>query len=183
MAQLEIGAGEKNFRLIETQAQQSYRFYLSIEGVLAAYISNVTRPSYVISTQEYKLLNYYFHYPTDLKWQPVSFSIREVFSRDILNSVLGGFMDRLRKTVQDSPINIPENANVKSLTKRDLTKALGNVTIKSLDPNGDVYEEWKLYGAFITELKPSELNYSNTDLTKIDVTIRYDWAELIFKPR
>ena len=51
------------FQLIRQAAQQSYRFFLIVDGIHVAYISDVGRPSYSIATQEYKLLNYFFKYP------------------------------------------------------------------------------------------------------------------------
>jgi len=83
-------------RQIETQAQQSYRFYLIVDDLPVAYITEVDRPSYTIGTQEYRLLNYYFRHPTDIKWNPINFTIREIFSKNEVDSILGSFMKRMR---------------------------------------------------------------------------------------
>ena len=95
-----------NQRRIETEAQQSYRFYLKINDLPAAYISNVTRPTYVVSTQAYKLLNHYFNHPTEIKWNPITFTIREIFSRNVHNSVGGVLINKLKDLAYDYPTSI-----------------------------------------------------------------------------
>ena len=65
---------------IQTNAQQKHRFYLFVDGIPAAYIVNVDRPGYSIQTEEHLLLDYPLHFPVRVKWDPISFSIREVFS-------------------------------------------------------------------------------------------------------
>lgn len=177
-------------RQIETQAQQSYRFYLIVDDLPVAYITEVDRPSYTISTQEYRLLNYYLRHPTDIKWNPITFTIREIFSKNEVDSILGSFMKRMRQ-VHSPPTGINKKI-LKDLSKRDLMNSLGGATvngqkygsiikIQMLDPEGDVYEEWEVHGAFISDVKPSQLGYSKEDLTGITVTLTYDWAELKHK--
>jgi len=168
-----------NNRLIETQAQQSFRFYLKINDFPVAYIGNVSRPSYTMGTQQYKLLNHYFNHPTDIKWNPINFTIKEIFSREVEETISILTMRKLLESGYDNPDNIDEE-KLKDLSKADLMRSLGRVAIQMLDPDGEIYEEWKLHGAFITDIKPSELNYSSEDLINIGITVTYDWAELIY---
>lgn len=168
-----------NDRLIETQAQQSFRFYLRINDLPVAYISNVARPSYTISTAPYKLLNHSFNHPTEIKWNPINFTIREVFSRDIEETIATLTMGKLLDRAYDYPDNIDDIA-LKDLNKRDLVTSLGRVSIQMLTPEGEMYEEWKLHGAFVTDVKFSEVNYNTQDLTGISITVTYDWANLIY---
>ena len=169
-------------RKIEFEAQQSYRFILKINDLYAAYISDVSRPSYTIGTQPYKLLNHYFNHPTDIKWNPVTFTIREVYSRDVFKSVGAVMINKLREHAYDYPTDIDETL-LKDLSKTDFMRSLGPVIIQMLTPDGEIHEEWKLQGAFISDLKFSELAYNRDDLTGITVTVQYDWAELSYKPK
>jgi len=164
-------------RQIETDAQQAFRFYLKVDDLHAAYIVNVTRPSYTIATKQYTLLNHKFNHPTEITWNSISFSIREIFTDHAPKTVGGVLMHKLRDLAYDPPSEIEED-NLKNFNKSDLIKSLGNVSIEMLTPDGGVYEEWKLYGAFITRVTPSQLDYSSDALTNIDVEIIYDWAEL-----
>ena len=99
-------------------------------------------------------------------------------------------MKRMRQA-HSPPTGINRKA-LKDLNKRDLMNSLGGATvngqkygsvikIQMLDPEGDIYEEWEINGAFISEVKPSQLGYSKEDLTGITVTLTYDWAELKHK--
>jgi len=169
-------------RNFQTDLQQAFRFYLKIDDLYAAYITNVARPEYTISTQDYKLLNYYFNHPAEIKWNPINFTIREVFSRETPSSVGKTLMDKLTRGAYDYPNDIDTNL-LKDLSKSVLMESLGNVTIQMLDPEGEIYEEWKLHGAFITAVKFSDLTYDSDALTDINVSLSYDWAELDYKPR
>ena len=169
-------------RNFQTDLQQGFRFYLKVDDLYAAYIVDVTRPEYTVSTQDYKLLNYYFNHPTEIKWNPISFTIREVFSRDTPSSVGKVLMDKLTRGAYDYPSNIDTN-RLKDLSKSVLMESLGTVKIQMLDPDGEIYEEWTLHGAFITSVKFSQLNYSSDALTDINVSLIYDWAELDYKPK
>jgi len=164
-------------RQIETDAQQAFRFYLKVDDLHAAYIVNVTRPSYTIGTKPYSLLNHKFNYPADIQWHPISFSIREIFTDHAPKTVGGVLMHKLRELAYDFPTDTNQD-HLKNFNKSDLINSLGNVSIEMLTPDGDVYEEWRLHGAFVTKVTPSQLDYSSDALTNIDVDIIYDWAEL-----
>lgn len=67
-----------------------------------------------------------------------------------------------------------------SLTGRDgySSHYKRNIRIQQLSPLGEVIEEWKLNGAFINESNFGSLDWSTEDVVTIEMTIRYDWAEL-----
>jgi len=157
--------------------QQSYRFILQIDGLDVAYITNVSRPSYVVSTEAYKLLNWSFNYPTELKWNPITFSVREVYDRKLFNTVAGVFLDKLGHMSWANPNDVNMFAP-KDLDKRGLINGLGPVRINMLDDAGTAYESWEIFNAYITEMKSSELSYSSDALTNIDITLSYDFAKL-----
>jgi len=166
----------------QTDLQQSYRYILDISGIAVALLTDVKRPSYTIESEEFTLLNHKVYYPKGhVKWEPITFTVKEVFSRDILNSVLGVLMKKLTNTAYDSPNNINVSSNLKDLSKYDLIQSLGPVKIKMLTPDGDVYEEWLLREPFIESVTPAELTYANDSLLGTAVKVRYDWAELVYK--
>jgi hypothetical protein len=41
-------------------------------------------------------------------------------------------------------------------------------------------EEWKIYGAFITDSNWGSLDWSSEETVNIELSIRYDWAQLSF---
>lgn len=59
----------------------------------------------------------------------------------------------------------------------------GDVEILQLDADGNtsfesVLELWTLRNCWISKITPSELNYSSEELSTIDCTLVYDFAEL-----
>ena len=160
--------------------QQGFRYLLRVRGLDVAYIANVKRPSYRVETEEYNLLNWTFHYPNGrVKWDPIQFTVVEIFSRDISNSIGGILMKKVRDLGIDNPAEITPGF-FKDMSKSSLIESMGNISLEMLDPDGDVYEEWKLTNAFITDVDFSDLQYSQDGLTNVRVGVKYDWAELIY---
>ena len=54
------------------------------------------------------------------------------------------------------------------------------LTLQQLSPLGEVIEEWKIYGAFITDSNWGSLDWSSEETVNIELSIRYDWAQLSF---
>lgn len=163
---------------IFSEAQQQYRFYLNLDGVPVAYISDVSRPGYKLETEKFQLLNYVFNFPKGrVEWNPIQFTVKEVFSRDLTNSVASLFIRKLTDFAYDYPNNINPNS-LKDVSKLALINSLGAVTIQSLDPDGNVVETWRIHNAFIHEANFSDYKYSAEDLTNVTVKITYDWAEI-----
>jgi hypothetical protein len=54
------------------------------------------------------------------------------------------------------------------------------VTLNMLGPVGDVVEEWKLKGAFVSNADWGSLDWSNAEPTNITLVISYDYAVLEF---
>lgn len=52
--------------------------------------------------------------------------------------------------------------------------------LQQLSPLGEIIEEWKLNGAYIVDSNFGSLDWSTEDVVNIEMTIRYDWAELSF---
>lgn len=174
----------------EGNLQTSYRFLLNIRGVDVAYIVNTTRPSYTVQTQDAKLLNWTFSYPTNIVWDPINFSVRELFEGYTFTSILGLFYGKLVDYGWDPPNKLTEVSPVlgeqnlifsKDLSKLSLRESLGPVIIKSINDGGETVEEWTLHGAFVTAVKPSNLSYEQESLTSVDVTLKYDFATLEVK--
>ena len=181
-------------------AQQAFRFFLLINDLPAAFITQVDRPSYTIQTQEHMLLDHVVRYPIRVKWEPISFTIREIFNEDggsvggnILNKLLAQsyyYPDDVNSA--DAPqsltnVNNPSLAardlvfGTKNLSKENLIRALGNVKIVSLDPDGNTFESWEVFNGMITSVDFSQLQYSDDSLTNITIRLEYDWAKLTLR--
>jgi len=156
-------------------AQQSFRFLLIINGFHPIYVSQVARPGYTVETEPHRLLNWHFNYPTNVKWDDISFTVKEVYS----HSNASTFMKKLTACAY----SFPDNTNSGELIENDINKSslvnsLGQIKIQSIRPDDSVHEEWTLHGAFIKSVKFSELSYGSDDLTSAQVGLSYDWAQL-----
>lgn len=69
-----------------------------------------------------------------------------------------------------------------SLTGRDGYSSYYKKTIKlqQLSPLGEIIEEWTLYNTYINEANFGSLDWSTEDTVTIEMTLRYDYAELSF---
>jgi hypothetical protein len=70
---------------------------------------------------------------------------------------------------------------VLDFSKQKLTSAIGTVIIKSLDEEGKEYDSWRLNGAFITSVTPTDFSYENEKVSTVKIDLSYDWADYGFR--
>lgn len=71
--------------------------------------------------------------------------------------------------------------SILDLSKQKLTAALGIVEINTLDEEGKIFESWRLRGAYISGITPTDLAYENEKLSTVKVELTYDWADYGFR--
>jgi len=74
-----------------------------------------------------------------------------------------------------------DEGTVLEISKQKLGAILGIVKIENLDEDGNIYDSWKLNGAFITSVTPTNLTYENETVSTIKVELSYDWADYGFR--
>ena len=67
------------------------------------------------------------------------------------------------------------------MNKRDLINSIGTVKIEVLTPDGDVYETWQLYNAFVSKIDFDGLNYAGASILGASVSLSYDWADMTYR--
>jgi hypothetical protein len=167
--------------VIEKSLQSGFRFLLRVQDVPFALVTDVSRPNPQFgAAKEYQLLNWKFKYPSGIvSWRPISFTVRETFDNTLVDSISGIILDKYKKLSYDNPNQVSET-NVKNISKSSLMQTLGDVMIQLINPEGDVYEQWTLYGAFVSGISFSKLAYNSTSLVGTTVTLTYDWASLTY---
>ena len=150
------------------QPKRNYRFRL-MDGKqeLWWWAKTVDKPSFDVSNNEYQLINHKFKYPGILTWKPISITV--VDTGKIINKIISGLGPLGYKT--------PDSVPMVGLAK-DFESFQNSFTIEQLDGDGNQDETWTLYGAFITSLSTSKLDYSSDELTEITIEISYDYAKL-----
>tara|TARA_R110000796_G_scaffold252501_1_gene387214 strand:- start:2039 stop:2596 length:558 start_codon:yes stop_codon:yes gene_type:complete len=167
--------------IYQQSLQSGFRFLLRIQDVPFALVSDVGRPSPVFDNpRQFQLLNWKFKFPGGIvTWQDISFTIRETFDNGIVDSISGIMLDKYKKLSYDNP-NQVSATNLKNMSKSSLMQSLGDVIIQLINPEGNVYEQWTLYGAFVSGITFSKLSYKSDGLIGTTMKISYDWAALTY---
>jgi hypothetical protein len=168
---------------VRSSLQSAYRFLLRIDDIPFAMVSSVSRPSPVFSSpKEFQLINWKFKQPGGIvTWSDVTFKVVESFDNEKFDSMAGILLNTYKELGYDNPNQVVQNKPVlKDMNKRALTNSIGSVKIEVLTPDGDVYETWELYNAFVSKISFDGLQYSSTQLIGASVTLSYDWAEMTY---
>jgi hypothetical protein len=153
------------------EPKRNYRFKITKSGFgddVWWWAKNIDKPSYTISTGEYKMINHTFKYPGVLTWNNISISV--VSTQEMIQ---GLFVD-LRALEYTAPTTTTSGANT------GLTKAKSKTTglvIEQIDADGITLETWVIKGAFVTSVTHSKLDYTSDDLSETTIEIAYDIAE------
>ena len=166
-----------------TEPKRNFRFKVKITGLGGEgedqgdegylwFAKTATKPSFTINAAEHKFLNHTFYYPGAVTWNDVTITLVDPQSPD---SVL-----EFAKLVNAGGYNPPGTQNnLATMNKGSATNAVGDVIVEQLKADGKTIESWKLWNAFITDIKFGDnLEYGNDDLTEVSVTFKYDWAQL-----
>ena len=140
------------------------------------FATNVSKPSVTISSTEHKLVNYTFKYPTTGVWNDITISIIDP------GDVTRKLYDSLKKFGYHPADTLfgRNNPSKDGISKGNFSDVIdsGAFVIDQLDSSGKIIERWKLRGAFITDIKFGDLDYSSDNFVKLDLTVKYDWATL-----
>lgn len=142
------------------------------------YVSSCDKPSYQINEKSYKLINTQLKYPTNMIWSDINMELIDTTDNRVLAflNVLNDLQAKDKKSFNG--INLRNNCETyDSPDKNNIAKI--NVEIQTLDKEGVPVEIWKLQGAWIKSIKQSQLNYGSENVSKINLTLCYDWAEIV----
>ena len=161
---------------------RQFRFMVS-NGTNWWWVSSCSKPSYQISTEEYKLINHKFKYPGVVTWNDVELSIVDTgkTAKVFYNAlVYGGYgidnqriIDGINKNFLKESLNTIEEG-----TSNSLGDKIGNFKIQQLDDKGIAVETWTLINPFIKSTNFGQLDYASDELVKLELVISYDYATL-----
>lgn len=131
------------------------------------WVSSCSKPSYELSTEEYKLINHKFKYPGVVTWNDVNVTIVDtnVKTLELMSGLkLSGYYPRADEFDD-------------GISKRASQNQLDNFKIKQLNDEGIAIETWTLKNAFIKSTNFGQLDYASDELVKLELVISYDYAE------
>lgn len=157
-----------------SEPKRNFRFKLTDgEGDQWWWVKTVDKPSFEISNSEYQLINHKFRYPGIATWKPITITIADVsnkvytFRNELI--IMGyGYPDA----------SAPHKGLEKLMEAKDGVANVNNMIIEHIDASGKPIETWKLYGAFITSISFSKLDYSSDDISEITIEVAYDYAKV-----
>ena len=144
----------------------------SSDGPLLWFAKTAAKPSFAIAAAEHKYLNHTFYYPGSVTWNTISISLVDPVVPDVAATVAdfivqGGY----------TPPSTPNSLT--TMSKAKAAGSMGIVTVKQLDADGMILEEWTLWNSWITDVKFGDtLEYGNDELSTVDIELKYDWARL-----
>ena len=149
------------------EPRRNFRFKLNDSTDQWWWAKSVDKPSFDVSNNEYQLINHKFKYPGIVTWKPISITVADIGKK--ANSLI----DELNKMGYVYP-----DAESTGLEKFYAGGKITGMSIVQLNESGGEEETWNLYGAFITSVSFSKLDYSSDDITEITIEVAYDFAKL-----
>ncbi len=171
--------------------KRNFRFKVNLFQKAIWYARDVTQPVANVSEATHDFMSHRFYFPSKVTWDAVTMTL--------VDPVTPGSLEELLTTLSNSgyivPTTSPDAVDAfSSISKPQAvtqlasannadgspliasTTAPGNVSIEVLDAEGGMLHQWDLNNAFITQISPSQLSYTNEELMTVGLTIRYDWA-------
>lgn len=106
---------------------------------------------------------------------------RDVFLPDSFYVLKDNIAGLVNGTFNNGYKRKADEGTVLDLSKQKLMSELGRIEIKTLDADGKIYDGWRLEGAFIIGVSPSDLSYDDDKVATIKVELSYDWAQYGFR--
>lgn len=159
-------------------------------------VKSVDKPSVVIKTDQYKMINHYFNYPGLAEWEPITMSLVDfgTFGENPITGK-GSTSSKLWELLTASGYRIPGNA-VDGLTtspiKKSTVDGFGSIIIYQIDSGYSTStkkdqihwtEKWELKNPIITKISWGSLDYGSEDLVEYTLDLKYDWAEYESGPK
>ena len=169
----------------DVEPKRAYKFRVQFTGgkfgaSVAWYAKTVTMPSWEISEVEHDHFDNKYYFPGRITWNEVSATMVDpidVNASGQLSNILveSGY---LVKTLADAQGGNPTtNSKIKA---SGAGGPLNGFTIIVLNADGKHVETWTLHAPFIKSVTFGEMAYDNDDLKTVEMTIRYDWAEVTY---
>jgi hypothetical protein len=156
---------------VESQPKRQFTFVVDMGDIPRFAVATAKKPSLTVEMAEVSWLNHTFKYPGRVKWNDISMTFYDPINPDVAKS--------LYLKLKNSGYYWPETpGTLQTVSKKDVTLAIGNVLLSQLDHSGMVIETWTLKNAWFSALNFGNLDYKSNEVITIEMTLVYDWAEI-----
>ena len=156
------------------EPKRKFRWLLYISGMPQFIVKTVKKPAFKVGSTPHKFLNYEFHYPGAVTWDPVTMTIVDPVQPDSARS--------LYKILEGAGYVIPTGyaqETPKTISKKAMVDQLGGeIKIVQVDPAGVPIETWTLKNPQIDSVEFDSLDYGSDEILNINVSFKYDFATL-----
>jgi hypothetical protein len=182
------------------QPKSKSRFLLTLGGELFITVKSVSKPKLTIESQEYRMINHFYKFPTLAKWEPIDIVLVDGSGEDedahntslntaaFLSALSNriGYVNNDQKPIDDGDFREKyESEGYDSITKKDSSLSFsgdGNkgdaiIKIQQVNSNGKLIEEWSLFNPIIKSLEWGDLQYGSDDHVEYKLNLDYDYAK------
>ena len=145
------------------EPKQQNRFLMDIEGVPAYLIKKVARPSVTFGEVILDHINVKRKLKGKANWDNVTL--------DLYDPVTPSGAQAVMEWVRLSHESVTGRDGYSDFYKKD-------IIIKTLGPVGDIVEEWKLKGAFVSNANFGDMSWDSDTPVNISITMVMDYAIL-----
>ena len=173
------------------EPKRKFRWVLTFNGVPQWILKKVAKPQITVTEAEHTFINYKFYYPGRVEWNEISLSLVDPVNPDASKTMASlirgaGYVPphnflNAQNDVAPFKLNGARNAGkIYTMSKQRAVDAVGGrMYIQQIDADGELLEEWALYNPWIKSVNFDELDYESDDILNLEVTIRYDWADIL----
>ena len=175
------GGGTDFWQNPALEPKRAFKFVLRIAGtnsfgVKQFLVKKVTKPAFTVSESEHKYLNHSFYFPGKVQWNEVAFTIVDTLGMADGTVAMMELFKEMGYSLPANPDTGPDA--LRTISKSSATNALGQVEIVQLDSEGREREVWSLNNAWFKDVKFGDLDYDSEDMLNVEVSLRYDNANL-----
>jgi len=157
---------ETNTMLANTyEPKRKFRWTMDIDGIDAFTLKTGARPQKTFEETVVDYINTKRYLAGKMAYSPLNLTLQDPIAPSAAQKVMQWV--RLAYEV------ITGRGGYASMYKRDFS-------LKMLDPQGAVIEQWNIKGAWIQDANFGELDYASSDNAEISLVIRFDAAHLEF---
>ena len=139
---------------------------------------SVDKPKMTIAGSEHKFMGHTFKYPGSVKWEDINLTLVDPVSPDAAKQTLEIMSLAGYVFPESGYANTANISAFNTMNKAKAAAAVGVFQIIQIDAEGKAVETWTLHNPFFTAVNFSELSYDSDDLSEIQLTVMYDWAQL-----
>lgn len=157
-----------DFQLVDMKQQNRFVFRMSPANIASWHVKATSLPQIENNPITIDTPNSEYKIKGKSRWQDITISLYD----PIVKSAA--------KEVHDWILSHHESSNDKD---HYMDRYKREITIQYIDPAGEDIEAWKLHGAFVASANWGDLDVSSDDLVSLELTLTYDWAELITRDK